>query len=172
MYARTFALPVVITRCGNLFGGGDLNFSRTVPGAIRATLAGERFVIRSDGKFVRDFLYVKDAIQGYLCLAERLAADRSLAGEAFNFSLEIRITVLDLVHKILAATGRSGLEPIIKNAASSEIREQYLDAGKARLALKWSPVYGLDRGLAESLEWYRDFFAAESQQPAQAMSAP
>jgi len=165
MYARTYAVPVAVTRCGNLFGGGDLNFSRTVPGAIRATLAGERFEIRSDGTFVRDFLYVKDAVDGYLTLAERLAADRSLVGEAFNLSLEVRLTVLELVRRILAAMERPDLEPIIRNVATSEIREQYLDAEKARRSLGWSPAYGLERGLDETIAWYREFLAAVSTGP-------
>jgi len=157
MYANTYGLPVSVTRCGNLFGGGDLNFSRTVPGLVSATLRGERFRIRSDGKFIRDFLYVKDAVGGYLLLAEKLASDRSLIGEAFNFSLEVRLTVLDIVEKVLAMMGRSDLEPIIENIASSEIREQYMMAEKARSRLGWSPTYGMDKGLEETIEWYRDF---------------
>jgi len=161
MYARTYGLPVCVTRCGNLFGGGDLNFSRTVPGVIRATLRGERFQIRSDGRFVRDFLYVRDAVLAYLELAERLAADRALAGEAFNFSLELRLTVLEIVDKVLRRMERSDLEPVVQNVATSEIREQYLSAEKARVRLGWAPRYGLDGGLAETIDWYRAFFGDE-----------
>ncbi len=158
MYATTYGLPVCITRCGNLFGGGDLNFSRTIPGVIRSTLQREPFQIRSDGLFIRDFLYVKDAVLGYMLLAERLAGDRSLAGEAFNFSLEIRLTVLDLVRQVLARMGAEGLEPVIQNVASSEIREQYMVADKSRDRLGWSPRYGLEQGLDETIAWYREFF--------------
>jgi len=160
MYAATYQLPVAVVRCGNLFGGGDLNFSRTIPGLVQATVRDEQFVIRSDGKFVRDFLYVKDAVEAYLLLAEKLSEDRSLAGEAFNFSLEIRLTVLDLVHRVLRMMGREDLEPIIQNIASAEIREQYMSAEKARTRLGWKPKYGLDDGLVETIEWYRAFFQA------------
>lgn len=161
MYARTYGLPAVIARCGNLFGGGDLNFSRLVPGVILATLRGERFLIRSDGKFVRDFLYVEDAAEAYITLAERLAEDAALAGEAFNFGLELRPTMLDLVEKVLGMMGRPDLLPVVQNIASAEIREQYLDAGKARTRLNWSASHGLDEGLRRTIDWYRDFLAAE-----------
>ena len=105
MYANTYGIPVCVVRCANLFGGGDLNFSRTIPGVIRATLKGERFVIRSDGKFVRDYLYVKDAANAYLRVAERLAVDPSLVGEAFNFGLGIQLTVLGLTELVLKVVG-------------------------------------------------------------------
>jgi CDP-glucose 4,6-dehydratase len=155
MYAVTYGLKTAIARCGNLFGGGDLNFSRTIPGVIQATLAGERFVIRSDGKFVRDFLYVKDAAQSYLTLGERLAEDASLSGEAFNFGLGLRLTVLDIVAMVLALMGHTDLEPIIQNNASAEIREQYLDASKARKLLNWAPNYNMERALEETIAWYK-----------------
>lgn len=158
MYAETYRLPVSIVRCANLFGGGDFNFSRTVPGAIRATLHGERFVIRSDGKFVRDCLYVKDAAEAYLRVAERLAADSSLLGEAFNFSMELRLNVLELVEQILKIMGRQDLRPIIQNNVSHEIREQYLSSAKARTVLGWTPRYSLIEGLAETVAWYRNHF--------------
>lgn len=158
MYARTYDLPVVVTRCGNLFGGGDLNFSRTVPGVILATLKNERFLIRSDGLFVRDFLYVRDAVDAYLRLADRMRAEPKLRGEAFNFSLELQLTVLDVVNRVLDMMGRRDLEPIIQNIASSEIREQYMIAEKARTQLGWKPKYGLDSGLQETIAWYRRFY--------------
>jgi CDP-glucose 4,6-dehydratase len=161
MYAATYDVKTAIARCGNLFGGGDLNFSRTIPGVIKATLAGERFIIRSDGKFVRDFLYVKDAAESYLKLGEKLAEDPSVSGEAFNFSLGERLTVLDIVHMTLEIMGRSDLEPIIQNIASSEIREQYLDAAKARERLGWEPNYGMKEALGETVAWYREHFATE-----------
>jgi CDP-glucose 4,6-dehydratase len=161
MYAATYGLKTAIARCGNLFGGGDLNFSRTIPGVIKATLDGERFVIRSDGKFVRDFLYVKDAAESYLILGERLAEDSRVAGEAFNFSLGEQLTVLDIVGMTLRIMDRTDLEPVIQNTASSEIREQYLDAGKARAMLGWSPHYGMQTALEETVAWYRAHFAAK-----------
>ena len=155
MYFATYGLKTAIARCGNLFGGGDLNYSRTIPGVIQATLAGERFVIRSDGKFVRDFLYVKDAAESYLTLGGRLAEDPSIAGEAFNFSLGLRLTVLDIVNMTLKIMGRTDLEPVIQNIASSEIREQYLDAMKARQRLGWAPKYGMEEALRETIAWYK-----------------
>ena len=155
MYFATYGLKTAIARCGNLFGGGDLNYSRTIPGVIQATLAGERFVIRSDGKFVRDFLYVKDAADCYLALGGRLAEDPSISGEAFNFSLGLRLTVLDIVNMTLKIMGRTDLEPVIQNIVSSEIREQYLDATKARQKLGWSPKYGMEEALRETVAWYK-----------------
>lgn len=159
MYEATYGLKIAIARCGNLFGGGDLNFSRTIPGVIQATLAGERFVIRSDGKFVRDFLYVKDAADSYLALGERLAAEEdSVSGEAFNFSLGLRFTVLDVVNLVLKLMDRADLEPVIQNNASAEIREQYLDSAKARERLGWTPQYGMEDALRETIAWYQKEF--------------
>ena len=159
MYARTYGLGAVIARCGNLFGGGDLNFSRLIPGVILAALKGENFQIRSDGKFVRDFLYVEDAADAYITLAEKLAANPALAGEAFNFGLGLRPTMLDLTDKVLGMMGRADLRPIVQNIASAEIREQYLDASKAREVLSWTPRYGMDEGLRRTIDWYRAFLA-------------
>lgn len=159
MYAQTYGLQTAIVRCGNLFGGGDLNFSRLIPGVIASTLQGERFEIRSDGLYVRDFLYVEDAVDAYMTLAERLAGNPALAGEAFNFGLELRLTMLDLAHKVLAMMGRADLQPLILNTAKAEIREQYLDAGKARAQLQWAARVGLDEGLRRTIAWYRSFHA-------------
>jgi CDP-glucose 4,6-dehydratase len=162
MYAVTYGVPVCVTRCANIFGGGDFNFSRLLPDLIQKTLLGQTFVIRSDGKFVRDFIYAKDAVQAYLLLAERMASDSSLWGEAFNFSMGLRLTVLDLVKLVLRIMGRPDLEPIIENTASSEIHEQSLSAGKAHRVLGWAPQYTMERGLAETISWYRSHFAGES----------
>jgi CDP-glucose 4,6-dehydratase len=159
MYAETYGLPVCITRCGNLFGGGDLNFSRTVPGVISATLRGERFVIRSDGHFVRDFIYVRDAVHGYLVLAEAMAADPRLRGEAFNFSLEVHLTVLELVEQVLQLMGRTDLAPIVQSIATDEIRQQYMVATKARRLLGWSPHFTMQQGLRETIAWYTNELA-------------
>jgi len=153
-YALTYGLRTAITRCGNLFGGGDLNYNRIVPGTIDAVLRGERPIIRSDGRFVRDYLYVEDAVAAYLLLAERLSGDASLAGQAFNISYEQPLTVLDLVGRILRLMG-STLEPDVRNETSAEIREQYLSAAKAREQLGWRPEVSLDEGLARTVAWYR-----------------
>jgi CDP-glucose 4,6-dehydratase len=161
MYAMTYGMRVAITWCANLFGGGDLNLSRIVPDLIRATLQGENFVIRSDGKYVRDLLYVTDAVAAYLLLAERLSGTPSLGGEAFNFGLGLRVTVLELVQTVLDLMGRSDLQPIIQNTATAEIREQYMDSGKARDVLGWRPRYTLEEGLKETISWYTDFFVPE-----------
>lgn len=155
-WAETWGVPAAITRCGNLYGGGDLNWSRIVPGTIRSLLRGERPVIRSDGKFVRDYFYVEDAAAAYMLLAERLAEDRSLAGQALNFSNETPLTVLDLVERIRAAVGVT-IEPEVRNEASGEIRAQYLDASRARALLGWQPLYTLDDGLVRTVDWYRRF---------------
>lgn len=156
-YAATYGLPVVITRCGNFYGGGDLNWSRIVPGTIRAVLRGKRPVIRSDGEFVRDYFYVEDGAAAYTLAAERLGADRDLAGEAFNFSNEQPINVIDLTRLILKLMD-SELNPDVRNEASNEIRCQYLSAAKAREKLGWQPLFQMDEGLRKTIDWYRGFF--------------
>ena len=156
-YAVTYDLPVAITRCGNFYGGGDLNWNRIVPGTVRSVIRGERPVVRSDGTFVRDYFYVEDGSAAYMLLAEHLAADPALRGEAFNFSNEEEQTVLDLVRKILARMG-SSLVPDVRNEVRHEIRRQVLSAGKARRVLGWKPLYGLDEGLDRTIAWYRAFF--------------
>jgi CDP-glucose 4,6-dehydratase len=157
-YAVSYQLPVVITRCGNFYGGGDLNWNRIVPGTIRSVLRGQRPVIRSDGKFIRDYFYVEDGANAYVTLAEALAARPELRGEAYNFSNEIQVTVLDLVLKILRAMG-SDLEPDVRNEASNEIIHQYLSAAKARKDLGWSPLFDLDGALSATIAWYKEFLA-------------
>lgn len=159
MYAATFGLPIAITRCGNLFGGGDLNFSRMIPGLIRATLASQRFLIRSDGLFTRDYLYAKDAVNGYLTLAEQLTRRPELHGEAFNFSNEVHPTVLDVVSLVLRLMHAEDLPPIVQNIASAEIRQQYLSAKKAHSQLGWTPRYTLESGLQETIDWYSNHLA-------------
>jgi len=157
-YAATYGLPVVITRCGNFYGGGDLNWNRIVPGTIRSILRGQRPVIRSDGSYIRDYFYVEDGAAANLLLAERLASQPNLRGEAFNFSNEIQVTVLELTQRILSAMG-SDLRPDIRNEVSNEIRHQYLSAAKARRLLGWSPLFDLDSGLQRTIGWYQEFFA-------------
>jgi CDP-glucose 4,6-dehydratase len=155
-YAHTYGLPVAITRCGNFYGGGDLNWNRIVPGTIRSVLRGERPVIRSDGHFVRDYFYVEDGAAAYMLLAERLHQRPELRGEAFNFSIESEVTVLDLVNRILRAMG-SDLKPVVQNEASNEIRRQFLSAAHARKTLDWSPLFTLDQGLDRTIAWYESF---------------
>ena len=157
-YAVSFNLPVVVTRCGNFYGGGDLNWNRIVPGTIRSVLRGQRPVIRSDGNFIRDYFYVEDGAAAYMLLAEQLAAYPELRGEAFNFSYGNQLTVLELVHRILVRIG-SDLQPEILNEASNEIRKQYLNADKARQALGWSPLFTLEGGMDKTIAWYKDFLA-------------
>jgi CDP-glucose 4,6-dehydratase len=157
MYAKTYQLPVCVTRCGNFYGGGDLNWNRIVPGTIRSVIRAERPVIRSDGQFTRDYLYVEDGARAYVLLAERLAAQPQLRGEVFNFSYEQRMTVMALVDKILEVMG-SDLKPDVRNEASNEIRDQYLDAAKARAALGWVPAFTLDGSLVATVDWYKRYF--------------
>jgi len=156
-YAVTYGLPAVVTRCGNLYGGGDLNWNRIVPGSIRSVIRGQRPVIRSDGQFVRDYFYVEDAAAAYILLAEKLAADPdALRGHAFNFSNETQVTVLEVAEKILSLMN-SDLELDIRNEATNEIRHQYLSAAKAHEMLGWRPLFTLDSGLERTVAWYRNF---------------
>lgn len=156
-YAVTYHLPICITRCGNLYGGGDLNWNRLVPGTIRSAFRGERPVVRSDGSYIRDYFYVEDGVHAYLSIAEAMASRAGVVGEAFNFSNEIQVTVLDLVGRILSACGRPDLEPDVRNEARHEIPHQYLDASKARGRLGWKPRFDLGEGLRRTVLWYRDF---------------
>ncbi len=158
-YAKSYGLPVAITRCGNFYGGGDLNWNRIIPGTIRSVIRGERPVIRSDGSFIRDYFYVEDGAAAYMLLAEQLAGRPELRGEAFNFSNEIQLTALDVVRQVLASLG-SSLEPEILNQASNEIPHQYLSAEKARRLLNWSPAFTFPEGLQKTIAWYRDFLGA------------
>ncbi|MFZ1752150.1 MAG: NAD-dependent epimerase/dehydratase family protein [Caldilineaceae bacterium] len=155
-YATTYHLPVAITRCGNFFGGGDLNWNRIVPGTIRSVLNGESPVIRSDGKFVRDYFYVEDGAAAYMLLAEHLARKQDLIGQAFNFSYEQPISVLEIVQRILTLM-QSELKPIVQGDAVNEIRCQHLSAKKARENLEWHPTYDLSVGLTKTIEWYKAF---------------
>lgn len=160
-YARTYALPVTIARCGNIYGGGDLNWSRLVPDTIRACLRGVRPVIRSDGTYLRDYLYVKDVSQAYLRLAERLD-DPRVRGEAFNFSPEEAVSVLDLVARIQQLMGCEHLPADVRNTARGEIHSQYLDATKAKNILDWRPGFSLAEGLAETIAWYREYLETDA----------
>lgn len=156
-YAETFDLPVAATRCGNFYGGGDLNWSRIVPGTIRSILRGRPPVIRSDGSPIRDYFYVEDGAAAYMLLAERLAENSDLRGEAFNFSNEEHISVAEMVQRILVLMG-SDLSAEVLGKASNEIPCQYLSSVKAREALGWRPKWTLDEGLRKTIEWYKAYF--------------
>jgi CDP-glucose 4,6-dehydratase len=161
-YHHTYGLPVVILRCGNIYGGGDLNWSRIIPYTIRCFLNNERPVIRSDGKFVRDYVYVKDVSRCYLRAAECLQ-ETSVAGQAFNFSLEQPATVLEIVAALQELMQCQHLQPEVLNHAPGEIREQYLNTDKAQRILKWQAEYPLKEGLQETIAWYRNFLATHQQ---------
>jgi CDP-glucose 4,6-dehydratase len=158
-YALSYELPIVVTRCGNLYGGGDLNFNRLVPGVIRDAYEGRRPALRSDGAPIRDYLYVEDAAEAYIMLAER-AHEPGVAAEAWNFSIETQLTAAEMARRVLAACGREDLELDIRGTATHEILHQYLSAEKARTRLGWQAAYGLDEGLRRSAEWYHEYFRA------------
>ena len=160
-YATSYDLPVAITRCGNFYGGGDLNWNRIVPGTIRSVLRGERPVIRSDGTLIRDYFYVEDGAAAYMLLAERLAGDATIRGSAFNFSNELQLTVRDIVEKILGIMGTT-LDFEVRDEATNEIPHQYLSAKRARDRLGWHPLFSLDDGLKRTVEWYRKFVGSEN----------
>ena len=159
-YFHTYGLPIAITRCGNLFGGGDLNFDRLIPGTIRSVLSGQAPVIRSNGQYVRDYFYVRDAVGAYLRLAERLPQE--FTGEAFNFGTETPVSVLEMVRQILCLMGQQSLQPVVLNEASHEILRQYLDCSKARRLLGWTPQFGATQGLCETISWYTEYYGGAS----------
>lgn len=158
-YHHSYNVPVAVTRCGNFYGGGDLNWNRLVPGTIRSILRGQRPVLRSDGTLIRDYFYVKDGAAAYLHLAECLAKQPNIAGQAFNFSNELQMTALEMV-KLILKLMNSKLEPDIRNEASNEIPHQYLSAEKARNVLGWNPLYDLEAALSETIGWYETFLGA------------
>jgi CDP-glucose 4,6-dehydratase len=160
-YYKSYNLPVCVTRCGNFYGGGDLNFNRIVPDTIRSALRDRAVVIRSDGSYIRDYFYVRDGVLAYLHLAEQM--DRTeILGEAFNFSNELQVSVLEIVCKVLTLMGKEHLQPQILNQAQNEIKHQYLSAAKARQLLNWSPSYSLEDGLKEAIAWYTNFLESKS----------
>ena len=160
-YYVSYGLPVCITRCGNFYGGGDLNFNRIVPSTIRSALRDKPVVIRSDGTFIRDYFYAKDGVLAYLHLAEQMDR-KEILGEAFNFSNELQISVRGMVDHVLRLMGKSHLEPVVLNRAKNEIKHQYLSADKARKMLGWESKYPLEEGLKETIEWYEQFLMNDS----------
>lgn len=159
-YAHTYELPVAIARCGNIYGGGDLHWSRIVPGTIRSTLENKAPALRSDGTNIRDYIFVEDVVDAYLALAEK-SGEAGVCGEAFNFSPESRINVLEITKAILRLMGREDLSPIIQNNANAEIQDQYLDSAKARSRLGWKPRHDLEAGLRLTIPWYEAFLKVE-----------
>lgn len=159
-YFNTYSLPVAVTRCGNIYGGGDLNFNRLIPGTIKSVLHDEPIIIRSDGTPKRDYFYVKDVVNAYLTLAEDIE-ERNLAGEAFNFSTGCQISVLTMTNKILGLMGRKDYPVNILNQSHGEIRNQYLSIEKAKKILNWAPHYCLEDGLRETIDWYKNFFSVQ-----------
>jgi CDP-glucose 4,6-dehydratase len=155
-YFYSYGLPVAVTRCGNLYGGGDLNFNRLIPGTIRSALRDESPIIRSDGTFFRDYFFVGDAVDAYLQLAERVPSD-GITGEAFNFGTETPLSVIDVANRILEVMGKTHLSLTILGQASNEIPRQYLDCNKARTLMGWKPGRDLDDSLAGTIEWYRQW---------------
>ena len=158
-YAHTYGLPVAIARCGNIYGGGDLNWSRIVPGTIRSLLRDERPILRSDGTFTRDYIYVGDVVDAYLRLAES-GGEEGVAGQAFNFSYGQPLTVMEITRAVQRVMDREDVEPVILNRAHGEIRDQHLDFGKARSRLGWTGRFSLDEGLVETVAWYREFLSS------------
>lgn len=159
VYAQSFGLPVTVTRCGNMYGPGDVEWSRIVPGTVRSVLRSERPVIRSDGRYVRDYLFVGDCAEGVLTLAAATRERGELGGEAFNFSAGVRLSVLEILERILNLAG-SDLVPDIRDEAVNEIPEQRVDSTKARTLLGWTPGRSLDEGLTASIDWYRGYLEA------------
>jgi CDP-glucose 4,6-dehydratase len=153
-YGKVFGLPVAVTRCANYFGGFDFNLTRLVPGTLRSVFHGQAPMLRSDGKYTRDYLYIEDAVDVQLLVAERLAAGDAIRGEAFNFSYGQGITIIDMVRRLIALSG-SDLTPVIANNATSEIKHLLLDSSKARRILDWQPRIGFDAGLQKTVDWYR-----------------
>lgn len=157
-YDHTYNLPLAVTRCSNIYGGGDINFSRIIPDAIRSILKNKNPIIRSDGSPLRDYIYIEDVVQAYLTLAEHIG-ERDVNGQAFNFGTGRPISVLKLVNKIIELSGRKSLRPVIlgKGKLKGEIDKQYLDITKAGRLLNWKPRYSLEEGLKKTIEWYKNF---------------
>jgi len=156
-YFKTYGLPIGITRCGNFYGGGDLNFDRIVPGTIKSLIFNKNPIIRSDGTFLRDYFYIEDAANAYITLAENLDR-KDIVGQAFNFGTGKSTSVLDIVNKIIQISGKTHLKPIILNTVKSEIKEQYLDCSKAKGLLNWTVKSDLEKNLKKTYQWYEEFF--------------
>ncbi len=152
-YGKTYNLPVSIARMGNIYGPGDLNFSRIIPGTIRSILEKRSPEIRSNGTPIREYFFVEDAVNAYLSLAERTYSMKHY-GEAFNFSSGEKMSVIEMVRHIITMMGFKG-EPIILNTGRNEIQDQYLSIRKAQDVLDWQPEYTFEKGLLKTIDWYR-----------------
>lgn len=172
-YAKSLGLPAAVTRCSNLFGGGDINFSRVIPGTVKSLISNSRPIIRSDGSPVRDYLYITDAVEAYLRLAERLS-DPVIRGEAFNFGLGEQISVLEVVKRLIEILGKKHLQPVIQGVGKmrGEIDKQYLSVDKAKRILDWRPLIGLEAGLRETYQWYQRFFETHQSYLASSAEGP
>ncbi len=159
-YANTYGMPIVITRFANLYGGGDLNWNRIVPGTIRSAIQGDQPIIRSDGTFRRDYLFIRDAVSAYITVAERLN-EEAVCGQVFNFGLDQPIDAMMMVRMISDLAGQPQLEPIVLGQAQNEIPDQYLASDKAQQILGWKPTYNVEEGLLETIDWYRDFLSRQ-----------
>lgn len=157
-YFHTYKLPIAISRCGNIYGGADFNWSRIIPGTIKSFFDGMSPIIRSDGKFLRDYLYVEDVVSAYLLLAENLQK-KEIQGQAFNFAPGKPFSVLDIVYLLQKLMDKPHLNPVILNNCKGEIKDQYLESLKANNLLKWTPKFSLDEGLKETVKWYEKYFA-------------
>lgn len=161
-YAKTYDMPIAVTRCANLYGGGDLNWNRLIPGTIRSALQGEAPIIRSDGTFVRDYLYVRDAVRAYMMLAQAL--DRpEIRGQAFNCSTDDPLSVLEMIHLILRLSPHPRLEPIVLDEVRNEIKDQYLNSAKLHDALGWQPAWSREAAMVETMAWYAQYLGYKLQ---------
>ncbi len=162
-YGKIYGMQVGITRCGNYFGPYDLSYARLIPGVMRSIAKGEAPVLRSDGHFTRDYLHVEDAVDAHMLLAEKLASNPELKGEAFNFSYGAQVEVIDIVRRLIGYSSAS-CEPVVNADAKAEIREMLLDSGKAQRLLGWKPKLGFEDGLKKTAEWYLSYFQAPQEQ--------
>ena len=155
-YHNTYGTPVCVTRCGNIFGPGDMNFNRIIPGTMLCIMKNQNPVIRSDGSPMRDYVYVQDIARAYMMLAEHMD-DPSIHGKAFNFGTGEPVSVLELTQKILKVVGREDLKPNVQNNAHGEILHQYLSSTMAREVLGWEPATSLSDRLQETYNWYHEY---------------
>jgi dTDP-glucose 4,6-dehydratase len=156
-FGKIYGLPVAVTRCGNYFGGYDFNFTRLIPGVCKSLASSKRPMLRSDGRFTRDFLYIEDAVDAQLLVAEALFGDPRIYGEAFNFSYGEQFEVIDIVRRLTKLAGQN-LEPVIEGSTRAEIRDMRLSSKKAADVLGWRPRCGFDEGLRRTLQWYDTYF--------------
>ena len=151
MYAKVFDMPVTVSRCANVFGPGDLNLDRLVPGIMEAVIKGKALNIRSDGKMIREYIYVKDSVDGYMTLLENIDKTR---GEAFNIAGKEILSVIDAVNRVSSALGQQ-VSMNILNKAKAEIGEQYLDGSKIKNLLGWEPETPFDDAVRQTYDWYK-----------------